>query len=189
MPVKRPVVTRAATSTGSLTRRALHGSSSIPWATFRYSMKKRLSAPAPGPPVAHRRRHTVLRSMPRQRRRHAASRSVSPSRPPIPVADQRRRGANCPPRYCGARNRSPILMTTHVLIVCTHNSARSVLGEGMLNHWAARLGRGHQRVSQQALGRIHPGRRPRNERANRSVATPHLQRAAGRTAARDSSRQ
>lgn len=37
-------------------------------------------------------------------------------------------------------------MTTHVLILCTHNSARSVLGEAMLNHLAARLGkdvRGH----------------------------------------------
>ncbi len=32
-------------------------------------------------------------------------------------------------------------MTTHVLILCTHNSARSVLGEGMLNHWARKLGR------------------------------------------------
>ena len=30
-------------------------------------------------------------------------------------------------------------MTTNVLILCTHNSARSVLSEGMLNHWAARL--------------------------------------------------
>ncbi|MBT9458572.1 MAG: arsenate reductase ArsC [Burkholderiaceae bacterium] len=32
-------------------------------------------------------------------------------------------------------------MTAHVLILCTHNSARSVLSEGMLNHLAARLGR------------------------------------------------
>jgi len=32
-------------------------------------------------------------------------------------------------------------MTTHVLILCTHNSARSVLAEGMLNHWAQKLGR------------------------------------------------
>ena len=32
-------------------------------------------------------------------------------------------------------------MTTNVLILCTHNSARSVLSEGMLNHWAAKLGK------------------------------------------------
>ncbi len=31
-------------------------------------------------------------------------------------------------------------MTINVLILCTHNSARSVLAEGMLNHWAQRLG-------------------------------------------------
>jgi arsenate reductase len=30
-------------------------------------------------------------------------------------------------------------MTTHVLILCTHNSARSVLSEGMLNHLARKL--------------------------------------------------
>lgn len=30
-------------------------------------------------------------------------------------------------------------MTTNVLILCTHNSARSVLSEGMLNHWAQTL--------------------------------------------------
>ncbi len=32
-------------------------------------------------------------------------------------------------------------MTTNVLVLCTHNSARSVLGEGMLNHWAGKLGK------------------------------------------------
>jgi hypothetical protein len=32
-------------------------------------------------------------------------------------------------------------MTTNVLILCTHNSARSVLGEGMLDHWARKLGK------------------------------------------------
>ena len=32
-------------------------------------------------------------------------------------------------------------MSTNVLILCTHNSARSVLSEGMLNHWAGKLGR------------------------------------------------
>jgi arsenate reductase (thioredoxin) len=32
------------------------------------------------------------------------------------------------------------VMSTHVLILCTHNSARSVLAEGMLNHWARVLG-------------------------------------------------
>jgi arsenate reductase len=31
------------------------------------------------------------------------------------------------------------IMTTNVLILCTHNSARSVLSEGMLNHWATKL--------------------------------------------------
>ncbi|MBL8340995.1 MAG: arsenate reductase ArsC [Rubrivivax sp.] len=49
-------------------------------------------------------------------------------------------------------------MTTHVLILCTHNSARSVLAEGMLSHWAARLGRDVQAHSAGSApsGRINP---------------------------------
>lgn len=49
-------------------------------------------------------------------------------------------------------------MTTHVLILCTHNSARSVLGEGMLNHWAARLGRDVRAHSAGSApsGRVNP---------------------------------
>ena len=49
-------------------------------------------------------------------------------------------------------------MTTRVLILCTHNSARSVLAEGMLNHLAARLGkdvRAHSAGSAPS-GRINP---------------------------------
>jgi arsenate reductase len=49
-------------------------------------------------------------------------------------------------------------MTTNVLILCTHNSARSVLAEGMLNHWAAKLGkdvRAHSAGSAPS-GRINP---------------------------------
>ena len=48
--------------------------------------------------------------------------------------------------------------TTHVLILCTHNSARSVLAEAMLNHWACRLGldvKAHSAGSAPS-GRIHP---------------------------------
>ena len=49
-------------------------------------------------------------------------------------------------------------MTTHVLILCTHNSARSVLGEAMLNHWAARLGRDVRAHSAGSApgGRVNP---------------------------------
>ena len=49
-------------------------------------------------------------------------------------------------------------MTTHVLILCTHNSARSVLGEGMLNHRARRLGRDVRAHSAGSTpsGRINP---------------------------------
>ena len=49
-------------------------------------------------------------------------------------------------------------MTTHVLILCTHNSARSVLAEGMLNHWAGRLRkdvRAHSAGSAPS-GRVNP---------------------------------
>lgn len=49
-------------------------------------------------------------------------------------------------------------MTTHVLILCTHNSARSVLAEGMLNFWAARLGRDVRAHSAGSApsGRVNP---------------------------------
>ena len=49
-------------------------------------------------------------------------------------------------------------MTTHVLILCTHNSARSVLGEGMLNHWAKQLGRDVKAYSAGSApsGRLNP---------------------------------
>jgi arsenate reductase (thioredoxin) len=49
-------------------------------------------------------------------------------------------------------------MTTHVLILCTHNSARSVLGEGMLGHWARKLGRDVKAHSAGSApsGRINP---------------------------------
>ena len=33
------------------------------------------------------------------------------------------------------------MVITNVLILCTHSSARSVLSEGMLNHWARTLGK------------------------------------------------
>ncbi len=49
-------------------------------------------------------------------------------------------------------------MTTHVLILCTHNSARSVLSEGMLNHLAAKLGKDVQAHSAGSTpsGRLNP---------------------------------
>lgn len=50
------------------------------------------------------------------------------------------------------------LMTTHVLILCTHNSARSVLAEAMLNRLAARLGKDVKAHSAGSApgGRINP---------------------------------
>lgn len=49
-------------------------------------------------------------------------------------------------------------MTVHILILCTHNSARSVLAEGMLNHLARRLDRNVQAHSAGSApsGRINP---------------------------------
>lgn len=49
-------------------------------------------------------------------------------------------------------------MTLNVLILCTHNSARSVLSEGMLNHWARKLGRDVRAYSAGSApsGRINP---------------------------------
>jgi arsenate reductase len=49
-------------------------------------------------------------------------------------------------------------MTTNVLILCTHNSARSVLSEGMLNHLAARLGKDVKAFSAGSApsGRLNP---------------------------------
>ncbi len=49
-------------------------------------------------------------------------------------------------------------MTTNVLILCTHNSARSVLSEGMLNHWAKKLGKDVRGFSAGSTpsGRINP---------------------------------
>ena len=49
-------------------------------------------------------------------------------------------------------------VTTNVLILCTHNSARSVLSEGMLNHLAARLGKDVRAYSAGSApsGRLNP---------------------------------
>lgn len=49
-------------------------------------------------------------------------------------------------------------MTVHVLILCTHNSARSVLSEGMLNHLARSLGKDVQAHSAGSApsGRLNP---------------------------------
>ncbi len=49
-------------------------------------------------------------------------------------------------------------MTVHILTLCTHNSARSVLAEGMLNHLAHRLSRDVRAHSAGSApsGRINP---------------------------------
>ncbi|HEX5485694.1 MAG TPA: arsenate reductase ArsC [Limnobacter sp.] len=49
-------------------------------------------------------------------------------------------------------------MTFNVLVLCTHNSARSVLGEAMVNHLAKRLGRPFKAYSagSSPSGRVNP---------------------------------
>ena len=49
-------------------------------------------------------------------------------------------------------------MTVNVLILCTHNSARSVLAEGMLNHLAQKAGRDVRAYSAGSApsGRLNP---------------------------------
>jgi arsenate reductase len=49
-------------------------------------------------------------------------------------------------------------MTTNVLILCTYNSARSVLAEGMVNHWAMKLGKDVRAFSAGSApsGRVNP---------------------------------
>lgn len=49
-------------------------------------------------------------------------------------------------------------MTTNVLILCTHNSARSVLSEGMLNHLARQQGKDVRAFSAGSApsGRLNP---------------------------------
>jgi arsenate reductase (thioredoxin) len=51
-----------------------------------------------------------------------------------------------------------LTMSSHILILCTHNSARSVLAEGMLNHWASKLGRDVRAHSAGSApsGRVNP---------------------------------
>ena len=49
-------------------------------------------------------------------------------------------------------------MSINILILCTHNSARSVLAEGMLNHLAGRLGKDLKAFSAGSTpsGRLNP---------------------------------
>ncbi len=51
-----------------------------------------------------------------------------------------------------------MVITTNILFLCTHNAARSVMFEAMVNHWAPRLGRRVLAYSAGSApaGRIHP---------------------------------
>ena len=51
-----------------------------------------------------------------------------------------------------------VSMTVHILVLCTHNSARSVLAEGMLSHLAKQLGKDIRAYSAGSMpsGRINP---------------------------------
>jgi len=64
-------------------------------------------------------------------------------------------------------------MTHHILILCTHNSARSALAEAMLNHWAQRLGRPVQAHSAGSApsGRTNPHALTVLQRAGVDVST------------------
>jgi arsenate reductase len=50
------------------------------------------------------------------------------------------------------------MATINILFLCTHNSARSILAEAMLNHWASKLGRDVRAYSagSSPSGRINP---------------------------------
>jgi arsenate reductase len=49
-------------------------------------------------------------------------------------------------------------MTTSILILCTHNSVRSILADAMLRHWAGKLGRDVEAYSAGSTpsGRVNP---------------------------------
>ena len=71
-------------------------------------------------------------------------------------------------------------MTSRILVLCTHNSARSVLAEAMLNHWARRLGRDVVAYSAgsapKADGRVNPFALEALAAAGIDAGTPHSQR-------------